>query len=266
MSLLKRIIPSFLIFAMLISVPVFAAGAGLGQGGGGFSGGGAGRRGSGYYTIPTTTTVDSKGNATNYYRSGPTSSAALINSANKTISFYQQQDYTVNNNTSYWNYKANVDLSNFLNSYTYNVTTNNYDIDFNTYTYNTTNNYYNITIDNSTTNYNYDIQVEYAPQYTQVTYVSNKEEINNVTNVYYYALYDGRNSSEISINEILGMDTQFSGGNYELVTDDPNTLSLQHFDGSYVDSSSYNRDFYADPIRSPSYVDDGDFGQGVKHE
>lgn len=246
---------------MLISIPAYATG--LGSGGGGFSGGFAGRRGNGYYTIPTTTTVDSSGNTTNYYRSGPTSPVALINSANKTLSFYQNKDYTINNNTSYWEYQANVDLSNFLNSYTYNITTNNYDIDYNTYVYNTTNNYYNITIDNSTTNYNYDIQVEYAPQYTQVTYVSNSSEINNVTNIYYYALYDGRSSVDLTVNEVFGLATDYSGGNYDLVTEDENTLSLQHFDGDYADSSAYEQAFYANPNRSTTYIGAGDFGQAV---
>lgn len=265
MSLLKRIIPLFLIFAMLMSMPVLAVtgyGQGSGQGGGGFAGGFGGRRGSGYYTVPTTTTADSDGNTTNYYRSGATSSAALINSANQTISFYQNKDYTVNNNTSYWNYKANVDLSNFLNSYTYNITSNTYDIDYNTYVYNTTNNYYSITIDNSTTNYNYDIQVEYAPQYTQVTYVSNSSEVNNVTNIYYYALYDGRSSSELTVNEVFGLATDYSGGNYDLVTEDENTLSLQHFDGNYLDSSAYERTPHM-VNRSMEYVDTGDFGQAL---
>ncbi len=48
-----------------------------------------------------------------------------------------------------------------------------------------------------------------------------------------------------------------------LVTDDPNTLSLQHFDGDYTDSSSYNRTFYSEN-RSTQYVDSSAFGQGVK--
>ena len=51
--------------------------------------------------------------------------------------------------------------------------------------------------------------------------------------------------------------------NYELVTDDPNTLSLQHFDGDYIDSSSFNRTFYSEN-RSTNYVDSGAFGKAVQ--
>ena len=58
------------------------------------------------------------------------------------------------------------------------------------------------------------------------------------------------------------MDFGYDVVNYELVTDDPNTLSLQHFDGDYTDSSSYNRSFYSQN-RSTTYVDSGAFGQAV---
>ena len=258
----KKIISCFVIFTILISnSDVYAVG--LGEGGGGFSGGGAGRRGSGYYTVPTISEADENGNVTNYYRSGDTSTAPLIDSAAQSFSSYQYNTYQTNNNSSYYSYQANVDLSNFLNTYTYNTVTNNYELTYNTYTYNTTNNYYNITIDASTTlNYNYDIQVEYAPSYTQVTYISNSETVNNVTNIYYYSLYDGRNSYDITVNEILGLATDYGAANYETVIEDPDTLSLQHFDGNYDDLSAYGREPYF-VNRSLDYVDTGDFGQAV---
>ena len=84
-----------------------------------------------------------------------------------------------------------------------------------------------------------------------------------MTNVYYYELKDGRNSSTLTAAEVAGMDFGYDVRNYELVPDDPNTLSLQHFDGDYTDSSSYNRTFYSQN-RSTQYVDSGAFGQAVK--
>ena len=58
------------------------------------------------------------------------------------------------------------------------------------------------------------------------------------------------------------MDFGYDVKNYELVTDDPNTLSLQHFDGDYNDSSSFNRSYYSQN-RSTTYVDSGAFGKAV---
>ena len=84
----------------------------------------------------------------------------------------------------------------------------------------------------------------------------------DVTNVYYYELKDGRNSSTLTASEVAGLDVGYDAANYDLVTDDPNTLSLQHFDVDYSDSSSYNRTFYSQN-RSTSFVDSGAFGKAV---
>ena len=55
---------------------------------------------------------------------------------------------------------------------------------------------------------------------------------------------------------MAGLDFGYGVANYELVADDPNTLSLQHFDGDYNDSSVYGRSFYSQN-RSTTYVDSG---------
>ena len=179
-----------------------------------------------YYTTPTSSVQDQYGNVTNYYRGGDTTNTQIIDSYNKTFNTI----HNTTNNTN--NYTANVKLSDFLNQYTTNnVTTNNtysanfkswyYDNTTNNYNYNefnkydTTNNYlyynqdnsrYYISIDNSTDEY-YLIDVQYSPTFVTVNYTYNTTNINNeqvgdVTNVYYYELKDGRNSSTLTAAEV----------------------------------------------------------------
>ena len=239
-----------------------------------------------YYTSVTSSVVDKSGNVTNYYRGGDTTNTKIIDSYNRTFNTI----HNTTNNTN--NYEANVKLSNFLNQYTTNNVSNqySYSADFKSWYYdNTTNNYnyndftkneytqnnlyynqdnsrYYISIDNSTDEY-YLIDVQYSPTFVTVNYtynttVNNNQKVGDVTNVYYYELKDGRNSSSLTAAEVAGMDFGYDVKNYELVTDDPNTLSLQHFDGNYDDSSSYGRTFYSQN-RSTTYVDSGDFGKAV---
>ena len=239
-----------------------------------------------YYTTPTSSVVDKSGNVTNYYRGGDTTNTQIIDSYNKTFNTI----HNTTNNTN--NYEANVKLSDFLNQYTTNNVSNQYtySADFKSWYYdNTTNNYnfnqftkndytqnnlyynqdnsrYYISIDNSTDEY-YLIDVQYSPTFVTVNYtynntVNHNEKHGDVTNVYYYELKDGRNSSSLTAAEVAGLDLGYDVVNYELVTDDPNTLSLQHFDGNYDDSSSYGRTFYSQN-RSTVYVDSGDFGKAV---
>lgn len=230
-----------------------------------------------YYTTPTSSVVDRSGNVTNYYRGGDTTNTKIIDSYNKTFNTI----HNTTNNTN--NYEANVKLSNFLNQYTtnnnnytystnfkswyYDNTTNNYNYSQNNLYYNEDNSRYYLTIDNSTDEY-YMVDIQYSPTFVTVNYtynntVNNNQHYGDVTNVYYYELKDGRNSSTLTAAEVAGMDFGYDVKNYELVTDDPNTLSLQHFDGDYTDSSSYNRTFYSQN-RSTQYVDSGAFGQAVK--
>lgn len=239
-----------------------------------------------YYTNVTSSVVDKSGNVTNYYRGGDTTNTKIIDSYNRTFNTI----HNTTNNTN--NYEANVKLSDFLNQYTTNNVTNkySYSADFKSWYYdNTTNNYnyndftrneytennlyynqdnsrYYISIDNSTDEY-YLIDVQYSPTFVTVNYtynstVNNNQKVGDVTNVYYYELKDGRNSSSLTAAEVAGLDLGYDVVNYELVTDDPNTLSLQHFDGNYNDSSSYGRTFYSQN-RSMQYVDSGSFGQAV---
>lgn len=236
-----------------------------------------------YYTSVTNSVVDKSGNVTNYYRSGDTTNTKIIDSYNKTFNTI----YNTNNTSTTNNYQANVKLDNFLNQYTTNNVTNNntYSASYKSWYYdNTTNNYnytqnndysyynydnsrYYISIDNSTDEY-YLIDVQYSPTFVTVNYTYNttnnnyNEKVGDVTNIYYFELKDGRNSSTLTAAEVAGLDFGYDVANYELVTDDPNTLSLQHYDSDYTDSSSYNRTFYSQN-RSTTYVDSGAFGKAV---
>lgn len=229
-----------------------------------------------YYTTPTESVEDKYGNVTNYYRGGDTTTTKIIDSYNHTFN-------TIHNVSNTNNYSANVQLENFLNNYTtnnnnytynteykswyYDNTSNTYNYDASQTYYNTDNSQYYISIDNSTDEY-YLVDVKYSPTFVTVNYTYNTtnnttNNYGNVTNVYYYELTDGRNSADLSADDVLGLDLGYDVANYELITDDDSTLSLQHFDGDYTDSSSYGRTFYSEN-RSTNYVDSGEFGKAVK--
>ena len=230
-----------------------------------------------YYTTPTESIEDKYGNVTNYYRGGDTTTTKIIDSYNHTFNTIHNTTNTTNN------YQANIKLSDFLNTYatynndyTYNTTYQSwyYDNTSNTLNYTDNDTYYAfdnrqyfVSIDNSTDEY-YLIDVQYSPTFVTVNYdyyntTNNYGDVGDVTNVYYFELTDGRNSADLTASEVAGLDLGYDVANYVLVPDDPNTLSLQHFDGSYTDSSSYGRNFYSEN-RSTNYVDSGAFGQAVK--
>lgn len=229
-----------------------------------------------YYTTPTSSVEDKYGNVTNYYRGGDTTNTQIIDSYNRTFNTI----HNTTNNTN--NYSANVKLSDFLNTYstvnndyTYNTRFNSwyYDNTSNTFNYDASQTYYNtdnsqyyISIDNSTDEY-YLINVQYSPTFVTVNYtynnIDNSTHYGDVTNVYYFELTDGRNSSTLSASEVAGLDLGYDVTNYVLVPDDPDTLSLQHFDGNYTDSSAYGRAFHS-VNRSVNYVDSGAFGKAVQ--
>lgn len=228
-----------------------------------------------YYTTPTSSEEDQYGNVTNYYRGGDTTTTKILDSYNQTFNTI----HNTTNNTN--NYSANVKLSDFLNSYTTNTNNYTYNTKYNSWYYDNTQNtinydasqtYYNtdnsryyISIDNSTDEY-YLVNVQYSPTFVTVNYtynnIDNSTNYGDVTNVYYFELTDGRNSADLTADEVAGLDLGYDVVNYQLVTDDPNTLSLQHFDGDYTDSSAYGRSFYAES-RSDTYVASGEFNQAV---
>ena len=69
--------------------------------------------------------------------------------------------------------------------------------------------------------------MQYSSTFVTVNYTYNTtnnkydKDVGDVTNVYYYELKDGRNSSTLTASEVAGLDVGYDAANYELVTDDP---------------------------------------------
>lgn len=254
----------------------FGSSGRVGSFGGGRGGGFTSNQPQKYYTTPTSSEEDQQGNVINYFRGGDTTTTKIIDSYNHTFN----NIWNTNNTTN--NYSANIKLNDFLNSYTTNNNNYTYNTRYQSWYYDNTQNTLNysdddtyyaydnrqyfVSIDNSTDEY-YLIDVQYSPTFVTVNYnyynIDNSINYGDVTNIYYFELTDGRNSSTLTVDEVGGLALGYDVTNYELVSDDPNTLSLQHFDGNYEDSSSYGRNFHS-VNRSTNYVDSGSFGRAVQ--
>lgn len=253
----------------------FGSSGRVGSFGGGRGGGFTSNQPQKYYTTPTSSEEDQQGNVINYFRGGDTTTTKIIDSYNHTFN----NIWNTNNTTN--NYSANIKLNDFLNSYTTNNNNYTYNTRYQSWYYDNTQNTLNysdddtyyaydnrqyfVSIDNSTDEY-YLIDVQYSPTFVTVNYnyynTDNSTNYGDVTNIYYFELTDGRNSSTLTADEVGGLALGYDVTNYQLISDDPNTLSLQHFDGNYTDSSSYGRSFYSEN-RSVNYVDSGTFGKAV---
>ncbi len=200
-------------------------------GGGSSFGGGAGRR---FYT---------GGNGDfRYGNSGATSSGAT-------------NSYSFNSGAT-TSYQVIKNENNYTSNYWYNPVTNNYTTINNikyspTYnTYNITNNEYNAYITNNYTYYSYYI-------------------VDSDSQSYYYEIYyqlpDGRNSYDLSAEDVWGEYFIYDVTNYDyVVEDDGKTLALFHFDGDLKDSSANNcQAVYEGSNASYTYVD-SDFGSALK--
>lgn len=150
-------------------------------------------------------------------------------------------------------YYTTLDIDNHL---IYNPVTNNYN------TYNTVNYNYDYNIYNFTTNeYNYYVQ----NNYTYVSYFI----VDNDQQSYYYEIYyqlpDGRNSYDLTAEDVWGQYFIYDVTNYDYVAeDDGKTLALFHFDGDLKDSSANNcMAVYEGNNASYTYVD-SDFGSALK--
>lgn len=175
--------------------------------GGSFRGGGAGRLETGkkYYTAP------SDSGSGNLYNSGGTSYYSIVNQQNKTINY-----------TSY-------------NSVTNKYVNNRYS--YSTYNYDTTYNYYTYTTNNNTNYYVSNFYTYVVISYPSSTNTPDAPSYNNI--VLYYQLPDGRNSSELTVDDVWGQYFIYDAVNYkEVLEDDGTTLALYHLDGDYSDSSA----------------------------
>lgn len=189
-------------------------------GGGGTRGGGAGR---GYYTTPDTSSTTGSGS-----ESGGSSSSGSNNKYLTGVNNTLNKVYNIINET-------NNTINYVINNTTYNYTYNNY-------TYNNEYNYYTFNnIDNSTNYYvtNYvTYSVVSVPQEGTGGTTGNPVKYDNV--ILYYQLPDGRNSYNLTADDVFGTYFVYDMVNYDTVAeDDGTTLALYHFDGDLKDSSAH---------------------------
>lgn len=117
---------------------------------------------------------------------------------------------------------------------------------------------------NNYINVNYNYEYNFYIDYTSVTYIGTTADANETYN-FYYELPDGRNSSDMSPDDLLPLDIQIDVLAYKRSTDDTRLRSLYHFNGNTLDSSywNYETDFIWDTGASITYVDAGTNFQGA---
>lgn len=146
---------------------------------------------------------------TTIYDQGTTENNNLIDVENNTIWF---PDGTLN----------------YINTLLYDESTKTYYVDAHQ-EYNIQNNTY------ITNNYYY----EYHINYTSITYIGASEEYNKTYELY-YQLPDGRNSADLTAEELKALNVSVDVVPYIRSTDNTALRSLYHFDGNVNDSSYWN--------------------------
>lgn len=155
-------------------------------------------------------------------------------------------------------YTSIVEYNSTSNSYTYNHINNN--------TYNN----YNITEINYNNEYNtyefvtdneYNFYITYSPTYVTVMYYDTGTQ-QNIKNDYYYQLPDGRNSFDLTADDVWGTYFIYNAVNYnEVLEDDGFTKALYHFDGNLKNSAAVNVN--QQPTPSVINYQDGRFGSAL---
>lgn len=179
-------------------------------------------------------------------------------------------------------YYTSSEASNGINEYNSGekVFINIFDIDNNTYNEpdNTVNNYYDshdiydyTTINNTTVfttvqeitinNYYTNIYLmSVTPRYTALTYFDGGGNV--VTDKYYKELSDGRNTYDLTEDEVLGTIINYDYIPYKKVSENDGTMGLFHFNGVVQDDSYYgNTNFTYNG--TPNYADSGNFHQSL---
>lgn len=156
---------------------------------------------------------------------------SIQNSSNK--NYYTQRD---NQSSTTTNNVVNQGDTNYYSTFNYNTnqvyynnnyyTTNNYYYDFNTYT-----NTYEI--DNSIS-----FQITYNVDNTVVNLIQNG--VTN-TSTYYFKLPDGRNSYNLTADQINGLKVDLNVSNYDIVNNNNDLLALYHLNSNKNNSALHNQ-------------------------
>lgn len=158
---------------------------------------------------------------------GTPSYKSVLNTTNNTF-YDMSRDYTYTYNTAYYN--------NTYNSYYIPVTYN--DVDYNYF-------------------------ITYSPTYTNITYIVDgcNDPSQAVSNNYYFQLPDGRNSYNLTADDVFGIPLVGEVINYDATPENDNCVALYHFDGNLVDASGKGGSITFDSGFADSYVSQSAFGK-----
>ena len=136
-----------------------------------------------------------------------------------------------------------------------------YTYTYNTAYYNQTYNSYYIPVTYNNVDYNY--FVTYTPTYTNITYIVDGcgDPSQAVSNNYYFQLPDGRNSYDLTADEIFGIPLAGEVINYDAVPENDNCVALYHFDGNITDDSGKSNTAVFDDGTVPQYISSNGFGK-----
>ena len=136
-----------------------------------------------------------------------------------------------------------------------------YTYTYNTAYYNQTYNSYYIPVTYNNVDYNY--FVTYTPTYTNITYIVDGcgDPSQAVSNNYYFQLPDGRNSYDLTADEVFGIPLAGEVINYDSVPENDNCVALYHFDGNITDASGKSNTAVFDAGTVPQYISYNGFGK-----
>lgn len=136
-----------------------------------------------------------------------------------------------------------------------------YTYTYNTAYYNNTYNSYYIPVTYNDVDYNYFIT--YAPTYTNITYIVDgcNDPSQAVSNNYYFQLPDGRNSYNLTADDVFGIPLAGEVINYDAVPENDNCVALYHFDGNITDASGKSNTAIFDDGTVPQYISSNGFGK-----
>lgn len=136
-----------------------------------------------------------------------------------------------------------------------------YTYTYNTAYYNQTYNSYYIPVTYNNVNYNY--FVTYTPTYTNITYIVDgcNDPSQAVSNNYYFQLPDGRNSYNLTADDVFGIPLAGDVINYDATPENDNCVALYHFDGNITDASGKSNTAVFDDGTVPQYISSNGFGK-----
>lgn len=136
-----------------------------------------------------------------------------------------------------------------------------YTYTYNTAYYNQTYNSYYIPVTYNNVNYNY--FVTYTPTYTNITYIVDGcgDPSQAVSNNYYFQLPDGRNSYNLTADDVFGIPLAGEVINYDATPENDNCVALYHFDGNITDASGKSNTAVFDDGTVPQYISSNGFGK-----